>query len=92
MPEIPQLKSFPYPTTKRCAICHPADSAEPPFVNCESEVRHAGTQVVRNLCCPNCGNRDTDIFDTRTGRVMFDHDLDIRAARGLTPKRGHDVG
>lgn len=92
MPEIPQLKAFPYTTTKRCATCHPADTAEPPFYECVSESAYAGTQVVRNLHCPNCGARETDVFDLRSGRVMFDHDIDIRAARGATPKRGHDVG
>lgn len=92
MPEIPQLKVIPYLTTKRCAVCHPADSAEPPFMECVTESVYAGTQVVRSLHCPNCSNRETDVFDTRSGRVVLDHDLDIRAARGVPAKRGHDVG
>lgn len=90
MPEIPKLKTYPYQTEKRCATCHPADLVDPPFFDCVSESAYAGTQVVRNLLCPNCGARDTDVFDTRTGRVMLDHDIDIRAARGV--KRGMDVG
>lgn len=92
VPEMPQIKSFPYKTRKRCPVCHPAESADPPFYECVSEALYAGTQVVRSLCCPNCGNRESDVYDTRLGRVVLDHDMDIRAARGLSVKRGHDVG
>lgn len=92
MPEIPQLKTFPYTTTTRCNVCHPASSEQPPFVECEVESFYAGSQVVRSLHCPNCGTRSQDVFDTRTGRVVLDHAMDIRAARGLVSKRGRDVG
>lgn len=92
MPEIPQLKKMPYKTTKQCGVCHPADSSDPPFLECVAEMAYSGSQVTRSLLCPNCSNRETDVYDTRLGRVMLDHDMDIRAARGLTPKRGNDVG
>lgn len=92
MPEVPQLKRFPYQTAKRCATCHPASLPDPPCYDCVSEMAYAGSQVTRSLLCPNCGARETDVFDTRTGRVMLDHDIDIRAARGSSVRRGHDVG
>lgn len=92
MPEMPQLKKMPYQTTKRCAVCHPADASDPPFLECVAESVYAGFQVTRSLHCPNCSSRDTDVFDTHTGRVMLDHDMDYRAARGQAPKRGNDVG
>lgn len=47
------------------------------------ETAYAGSQVVRQLECPNCEQRDTDIYDTRVERVMFDHDMDIKAARDM---------
>jgi hypothetical protein len=82
MPEIPQLKKFPYVTEKRCAVCHPASLAEPPYYECRFETAYAGTQVIRNLHCPNCDACETDVFDVRLGRVTLDHAMDIAAARG----------
>lgn len=82
MPEVPQLKKFPYETTKRCPVCHPAKLDEPPFLSCVLETPYAGTQVTRTLECSNCGYRDQDVFDTRFSVVVLDHELDIRAARG----------
>lgn len=90
MPDMPQLKQYPYTTTRRCTVCHPADLEEPPFMRCFAEVKRGGTTVERQLECPNCGERDQDIYDTRTGRVTFDKALDIQAAKGLG--KGGDVG
>jgi hypothetical protein len=82
MPETPQLKKFPYDTEIRCKVCHPADREEPPFMQCREERARPGNQVQRVLECPNCGERDDDIFDLRLNRVVFNRDLDDAAARG----------
>lgn len=91
MPEMPVLKKFPYETKVRCAICHPADSPEPPFMLCRTELKHVGMQVIRNLECPNCGSTDTDVFDLQLNSVTFNHQIDIQAARGVRRERGGDL-
>lgn len=93
MPEVPQLKKFPYTTEKPCRVCHPSDREEPPNMECVSELSYAGAQVQRVLRCPNCGEQDADIFDARLGRVTFDKRLDMMAAmgQGRGPRNG-DIG
>jgi len=90
MPEIPQIKKFPYKTDISCKICHPADQDEPPKVECHSELVHAGTVVQRTLICPNCSAQDTDLMDTRSGRVVFNREMDLAAARG--GRKSTDIG
>lgn len=80
MPDVPTIVK-PYATEKQCPVCHPADSPEPPKLECQFESVYAGSQVVRNMLCPNCAYREADVFDKRLGRVVLDKALDIAAAR-----------
>jgi hypothetical protein len=82
VPEMLQLKKFPYQTEKRCETCHPASMSDPPFYECVAERAFVGTQYVRDLECPNCGSRSTDVFSPLTNQVVFDHAMDTRAAKG----------
>ena len=86
MPEMPKLKTFPYETEVVCKSCHPADRDEPPHMQCREERAHGGSQLHRVLECPNCGYRDDDVVDIRTGRVTFNRELDDAAARGVQRK------
>jgi len=86
MPEMPQLKTFPYDTSTRCSVCHPAKLDEPPFMQVRAERTHAGTTVQRDLVCPNCGASDVDLFDQRTQSVVFNRKLENDS---LFPKVGN---
>ena len=82
MPEVPQLKQFPYPSGKPCPQCNPGHGR---ILQVISEINPQGNQVQRQLRCPEdqCGYQDTDIFDERSKMVSYDKSMDYYVARNL---------
>jgi len=93
MPDVPQVKKFPYDTGIQCKICHPGGEGEdPPNLRCLMERVRGGNVVHRSLECPNCGARNDDLYDLVTKTVVFNRTMDEEAARGPRRTRGGDIG